>query len=172
MHHQRKPIDFVIDDNGCFICTSHARSKGYPLSWFDGKKTRLNRFVYQQMFGEIPEGLVIRHKCDVRECINPEHLETGTQRENIWDAYTRNRMQGCVGERNNNAKLTVEKVKEIKIALINKSDTNYGLARKYGVSDMAIRKIKKGETWTHVKILEEDFIGGKYEPITANQPNS
>ena len=156
MGFQRKLIDFVIDDNGCFICTSHSRNKGYPLSWFNGKKVRLSRFVYEQMHGEIPEGHVIRHKCDVRACINPEHLETGTQQENIWDAYKRNRMKCCVGERNSNAKLTIEKVKEIKVALENKSDSNYGLARRYGVSDMAIRKIKKGQMWAYVKITDED----------------
>ena len=156
MQFQRKQIDFEIDENGCFICTSHARNKGYPLSWFDGKKVRLSRFIYEQMHGEIPEGHVIRHKCDVRECINPEHLETGTQKENVWDAIKRNRFKSRMGGTNNNSKLTVEKVKEIKVALENKSDSNYGLARRYGVSDMAIRKIKKSQMWAHVKITDED----------------
>lgn len=152
MRFKRKPIDFIVDENGCFICISHARNKGYPLSWFNGKKVRLNRFIYEQMHGPIPEGLVVRHKCDVRECINPEHLEIGTQQENIWDAYNRDRMKCCIGERNCNAKLTIEKVKEIKLALQEGTASNYALARKYGVSDMAIRKIKKGTMWSHVKI--------------------
>lgn len=143
MRFKRKPINFIIDDNGCFICTSHARNNGYPLSWFDGKKVRLNRFIYEQMHGPISKGLVIRHKCDVRECINPEHLETGTQKENIWDAISRNRL--------NNSKLTVEQVIEIKTGL-REGATKKGLARKYGVSDMAIRKIAKNEMWAHIKI--------------------
>ena len=150
MHHQRKPIDFIINDNGCFICTSHARSKGYPLSWFDGKKTRLNRFVYQQMFGEIPEGHVIRHKCDVRECINPEHLETGTHKDNVHDAIERSRRLPIKGEKNKNSKLKETDVIEIKKALRNKTHSNYKLAEIYGVSDMTIRKIKKGTMWAHV----------------------
>lgn len=156
MHPHRKPIEFIVDDNGCFICISHARNKGYPLSWINGRKVRLLRFVYEQMYGEIPEGHVIRHKCDVRPCINPEHLETGTPKQNIYDAINRGRMQAVLGESNPNSKLTVEQVKEIKRALKNKTSSNYKLAAKYGVSDMAIRKIKKGTMWSHVNIDEEE----------------
>lgn len=152
MQFRRKPIDFVIDENGCFICTSHARNKGYPLSWFNGKKVRLNRFIYEQMFGEIPEGHVIRHKCDVRECINPEHLETGTHKDNVHDAINRSRRLPIRGEKNPTSKLKESEVREIKIALINKTHSNYKLAEMYGVSEMAIRKIKKGTMWAHVKI--------------------
>ncbi len=32
---------------------------------------------------QIPEGLEIDHLCRVRNCINPEHLEAVTQRENF-----------------------------------------------------------------------------------------
>ncbi|AOH54463.1 hypothetical protein ABE28_008870 [Peribacillus muralis] len=139
------------------MCTSHARSKGYPLSWVGGKKVRLLRFIYEQMHGEIPEGHVIRHKCDVRPCINPEHLETGTPKQNMNDAIERGRMRPLLGEKNLNSKLTTDQVREIKFSIKNKSDSNYGLARKYGVSEMAIRKIKKGTMWAHVK-LEEEII--------------
>lgn len=157
MRFNRKPIEFEIDDNGCFICTSHARNKGYPLSWFNGKKVRLLRFVYEQMYGEIPEGHVIRHKCDVRPCINPEHLETGTPKQNIYDAIERGRMQAILGEANRNSKLTESQVKEIKQSLKYKTSSNYKLAAKYGVSEMAIRKIKKGTMWAHVNIDHQDI---------------
>lgn len=103
------------------------------------------------MFGEIPKGHVIRHKCDVRACINPEHLESGTQKQNVYDAINRGRAK-LLGEENPHSKLNVEQVKEIKMAFKENKLSNYKLAAKYGVSNMAIRKIKKGDMWAQVKI--------------------
>ena len=40
-------------------------------------------------FGEIPKGMVIRHKCDNPNCCNIEHLEIGTQKDNIEDMIKR-----------------------------------------------------------------------------------
>lgn len=151
MRFNRKLIVYEVDENGCYICTSHARNNGYPLIWINKRKVRLHRFVYEQMFGEIPEGHVIRHKCDVRACINPEHLESGTQKQNVYDAINRGRAK-LLGEENPHSKLNAEQVKEIKMAFKENKLSNYKLAAKYGVSNMAIRKIRKGDMWSHVKI--------------------
>lgn len=44
--------------------------------------------------GPIPKGLVVRHTCDVRECVNPDHLILGTQKDNIRDMHDRGRYAG------------------------------------------------------------------------------
>lgn len=41
-----------------------------------------HRAVYTSEVGEIPEGLVLDHLCRNRICINPDHLEPVTQKEN------------------------------------------------------------------------------------------
>ena len=41
--------------------------------------------------GEITDGLVVRHTCDNRICVNPEHLEVGTHQDNMDDMVRRNR---------------------------------------------------------------------------------
>lgn len=38
-----------------------------------------------------PSPLEIRHKCDNRACVNPDHLEIGTRADNIQDCVDRNR---------------------------------------------------------------------------------
>lgn len=41
--------------------------------------------------GPIPEGLLVRHKCDNRSCASIEHLELGTQSDNVNDMMSRGR---------------------------------------------------------------------------------
>lgn len=39
----------------------------------------------------VPPGLVVRHTCDTPHCTNPDHLELGTQADNMRDKVTRGR---------------------------------------------------------------------------------
>lgn len=94
-----KKLDFEVDSNGCFICTSHTaqrsdRGRKRIVICKEGKNVFLHRWIYIQMFGDIPEGQVLRHKCDNSQCINPEHFELGTQKQNVWDMIERGRFKG------------------------------------------------------------------------------
>lgn len=50
-----------------------------------------HRFSYLAYRGPIPEGLCVLHRCDVRRCVNPEHLFLGTQKENLQDMSRKGR---------------------------------------------------------------------------------
>lgn len=43
---------------------------------------KAHRFVYEQIRGPIPDGMDIDHLCRVRNCVNPDHMEPVTRREN------------------------------------------------------------------------------------------
>ena len=75
-------------EGDCLIWTRTNRLKdgyGQYHNW------RAHRVAYALTHGEIPEGMNILHTCDVRACINPEHLWAGTQQENIIDAVEKKR---------------------------------------------------------------------------------
>lgn len=144
--------DIILEklDNGCIICTSHCRDEyGYTKILYKGRQERLHRVIYEMKYGEIPKGMVIRHKCDNPSCCNVEHLEIGTHQDNSNDMVKRGRSvkgreypmtRGVLNVRN---KLTEEQVKEIYLS-------SYGykkLAKKYSVCPANIRGIKKKRQW-------------------------
>jgi hypothetical protein len=91
--------------------------------------------------------MVVRHKCDVRLCVNPDHLLVGSRRDNVQDAKDRDRH--ARGERFNRAKLTDAKVVEIRKRYAN-GETQPSLAKEYGVSQSAINSVCQRKTWAHV----------------------
>lgn len=143
-----KFLDFEVNENGCFICTSHKPAgNGYCFMVVNGRNVYIHRFVYEECFGEIPQGLHIRHKCDTPTCINPEHLETGTHQDNMRDMV--NRKRHAYGENNHHAKLTEDDVLEI-IKLLNRGMLQKEIAKEYGVHPGTIHAISSGKNWRHL----------------------
>ncbi|AGY48321.1 endonuclease [Bacillus phage Slash] len=151
---KKNPLSFKVSDSGCFECTSHKPgTKGYPYAHINKKTTRLNRFVYEEMFGPIPEGLVVRHKCDNRKCINPEHLELGTQKDNVRDMDERGRRKNVEGSRSHHSTIDEKTAISIKRMIL------LGLAvveisHITGASQQIVSKIKCGRTWKQVEVGE------------------
>lgn len=67
----------------CWEWTGTIGIYGYGKIYIDGKHKRAHRAVYEALVGEIPEGLVLDHLCEVKSCVNPIHLEPVTPKENI-----------------------------------------------------------------------------------------
>lgn len=70
----------------CIFASGYVNPRtGYALStkMIGGKRLLAHRAAYQEKYGKIPEKMVLDHLCRNRLCINVDHLELVTQRENI-----------------------------------------------------------------------------------------
>jgi len=72
----------------CWLWTAHVTPKGYGQFGLDGKMRSVHRLAYEWLVGPIPEEMVLDHLCRVRHCVNPDHLEVVTVRENNLRGFT------------------------------------------------------------------------------------
>lgn len=70
-------------NSGCWIWIGDLNKNGYASLYFEGKTRRAHRILYEHVNGPVPTGLVLDHKCRVRCCVNPDHLEAVTQKINV-----------------------------------------------------------------------------------------
>lgn len=67
----------------CWEWTGALDRTGYGAFKYLGKKINSHRFSYRHYKGEIPKGLDVDHRCRIRKCVNPEHLEAVTRKINV-----------------------------------------------------------------------------------------
>ena len=141
----RVKLQWKEDSNGCWICTSHRASGktcAYAKIWKDGKTQSVHVFMYEQCFGFVPEGSVVRHTCNNPLCINPEHLKCGTPEENTRDRKDAGTWPS--GERNPMHKLTLHQVESIRKS----KESRRALRERYSMSKSQIGKIIGGTSWS------------------------
>lgn len=76
----------------CKLSWSSIDNNGYSRVPGDGK-TLAHRNAWEKAFGPIPEGMLVCHHCDVRNCIEPTHLFLGTYKDNLEDASKKGRLK-------------------------------------------------------------------------------
>lgn len=75
----------------CWLWTAALRC-GYGAFKVDGKAIGAHCYSYAMAHGAIPKGLVVCHSCDVRHCVNPDHLWLGSYKDNMQDASRKGRI--------------------------------------------------------------------------------
>lgn len=86
-------------DTGCWIWMGRLNSSGYGRisTKFYGKEKslRAHRVAWQLYRWPIPLGLQVLHRCDVRACVNPDHLRLGTNEQNARERVQRRRRENA-----------------------------------------------------------------------------
>lgn len=68
-------------ENDCWLWQGR-KTKGYGQVYFRGQHVQAHRLAYQLLAGPIPDGLTLDHLCTVKDCVNPNHLEPVSIRDN------------------------------------------------------------------------------------------
>lgn len=138
-------LNKVNTDGKCWIWTAAKDNGGYGRFKVGKSELYAHRYAWEVLFGEIPAGLMVCHKCDIRNCVNPEHLFLGTQQDNMTDKVLKGR--GANGERNGQSKLTKLQVDEIRRRYATGVFTQRYLAKMYGVHQALIHNIITYKSW-------------------------
>ncbi len=80
---EQRFLDKIRKTASCWVWIGAIKDNGYGSYYDDGKVVSAHRYSYEAFNGPIPDGFVIDHLCRTRHCVNPDHLEAVTQRENL-----------------------------------------------------------------------------------------
>jgi DNA-binding XRE family transcriptional regulator len=130
------------DKTGCWIWNQTLTKAGYGRISVCGKRRLAHIVSCEAKYGyKQPDGQVTRHLCDNKSCVNPDHLEFGSQYQNIIDTIISNK---------DNRFRTEEIVKDIRNTHNKDGLTREERAKKYNLSLCTMNNIEKRKTYKHI----------------------
>jgi len=136
----------LIPFSTCHWWNSTLSPSGYGQITVNYKSARAHRVAYEMYIGPIPKGMIIMHKCDNPACVNPDHLKTGTQQDNMDDMNSKGRR--CSGENHPNSKLT--KADALEIRRLGKTHGQRELAKRFDINSSIVNDIINLKAWNHI----------------------
>jgi len=147
-----KKLEYIVTESGCHEVVNRFIDKwGYPIIRLGSKMVAAHRYVYIKKIlkvDDLDSSIVVRHKCDNPKCINPEHLELGSHKDNYNDMIDRGRQ--TKGETSGMAKLTEKDIRIMRTSFHLGFKNIKELSNIFGVSYNHARRIVNYETWTHI----------------------
>jgi hypothetical protein len=155
------------NEEGC-ILWHRAEAEGYGRFYFGNRRYPAHRMAWVFKNGEIPKGLFVCHACDVRLCVNPDHLFLGTNKDNIDDMIRKGRNGPSLealrrsrawprlfGMNAPSSILTESQVIEIFRRHHSAGESCMSLAIEFGVGRSTIWQIVTGKNWRHLGLRGE-----------------
>jgi|SRR5882672_6025779 len=160
--YERKPqpilpkfLKKVNKTSSCWLWTGAIQSGGYGNFWYNSRIHKAHRVSYILFNGLIPSDLCVLHKCDVRNCVNPDHLFLGTYSDNNQDCHNKGRyptrkgafhhwckeIRDIKGEKHPRALLTNQQVIDIRHRYALGGILQRDIAKEYGVTQDIISHI-------------------------------
>lgn len=130
--------------SGCWIWLGALTGAGYGELRHQGEPVLAHRLSFEAFVGPIPDGKLVRHRCDARFCVNPEHLVAGTKQDNADDMVRRGRYGA---PRLTGAKITAAEAAAIRVDAAN-GVPHAELAARSGLDRSQISRIAAGKAWS------------------------
>jgi hypothetical protein len=134
--------------SGCWLWIGYCGRGGYARFGFNTAERQTlidaHRASWMLFRGEIPRGIRVCHLCDVRSCVNPEHLFLGTALDNARDMIAKGR--GAYLDKHPMRKLSWADVREIR-SLHQRKSLQQDIADRFGITQTTVSNIVHGHTW-------------------------
>lgn len=130
----------------CWIWIGCNNGRYGKLSVAGGKEMRAHRFSYELHIGKLANDVKLLHKCDVPLCVNPKHLQPGTQLDNMRDMISKGRLGYRPTGKGTNRKMTAEKVIAARSKFAAGGVTILALAKEYGLNPLNMGLIIRRKT--------------------------
>ena len=131
-------------NSGCWLWDGKGKADGYCQINISQRAQYIHRFAYERYCGPIPPGMFVCHTCDVRCCVNPDHLFLGSHADNMADMERKGRQSK--GIKVHTARLTPKQVLEIR----HSAKATREVARQYGVAQSTVMDILRQRSWKHL----------------------
>lgn len=145
-------------NSGCWLWTGSVgkNRRGVEYGKFNARpEQQAHRVAHIIWKGEIPEGQIVRHKCDNSYCVNPDHLECGNASDNVQDSLKRGRHVAPTGERHGRAKRTLAQVIEARRAY-RAGETPKEIGARLGIPTKSLHRVWDG--WPDADAIEPKVI--------------
>lgn len=132
----------------CWIWTGSINSAGYGTVSLNGESHLVHRLSWDLFRSEPIGSKFVLHICDVKTCVNPSHLFSGSQAENIADMIRKGRKRnaGAKGTKHHRCKLTEQDVR-----LIRDSGQKWAdIAKQFEISVGNVAMIRSRKSWRHL----------------------
>lgn len=155
IHHQRYKTDEerfwekIEKTSTCWLWRGNTNWFGHGIFWADEFRWKAHRYMWKLIYKNIPPRMHVLHHCDIAACVNPQHLYTGSQKDNIRDCIKRNRRNTPIGEKAKQAILTEEDVYKIR-QLAADGNPILQISKLYKCSEGAIDGIVRRKNWKHL----------------------
>lgn len=137
--------------DSCWEWQGVINSNGYGTLKVGQRAWLATRLLWTWLHGEIPQGMCVLHKCDNPPCVNPDHLFLGTRKDNYDDMVAKGRLNRARGEHQGSAKMTADKVRELRRLYEKEGKTQIEISGIMGIHQTTVSRIIERRTWKHVK---------------------